>query len=315
MNSKPVSNASVWLFLSCTLFFACLFFETVILDSHAYQNPHRGIIMLLFGILGILGGQFHWFANPLLFSTWIAINGGRKYSGILCGGLSLCIALTVIGCTKMVFDINGAQDTKIVGLAVGYWLWVLSIAFAMIGAISMKAVPRRSDVLAGTGASTIERNGFVKILVNLPNRSKIGAESMWAKDLGAGNYQIKNIPFCAYGLNLEDIVFAKTLPGGTTPVIQNLVEANGHKTLRVLFIDDGTKAEHIETIKSLKTSHIKFERNDSGQYALDVAPGGDFNGLLNSLEELELKLILKIEMCGARIEGSFDDSLAVSLLQ
>ena len=60
-------------------------------------------------------------------------------------------------------------------------------------------------------------------------------ESLWAIDVGAGLYQIDNIPFFATGIALNDIVSAKLEHGALQ--YEEVVRASGHSTLRVIAYD------------------------------------------------------------------------------
>lgn len=130
---------------------------------------------------------------------------------------------------------------------------------------------------------------------------------MWADDLGNDNYQIKNIPFYAYGLNYDDIVYAEAESENLKPEIKRLIKASGHQTLRVIFTGDTTKEENISTLESIRTEHVGYEGINESQFALNVTPEGDYNQLYDALEKLEEKNILSFETCEARVEGSFDD--------
>ncbi|MFZ6820073.1 DUF4265 domain-containing protein [Undibacterium sp. Ji22W] len=147
----------------------------------------------------------------------------------------------------------------------------------------------------------------VKLRVDLPHHWAIGGESMWADDLGDNKYQIKNIPFYAYGLNYDDIVLAEAESEEFKPEIKKLLEASGHRTLRIMFTGDKTKEENIKTIESIRTEHIGYEGLNDNQFAVNVTPEGNYNQLYDALEELEEKKFLSFETCEARVEGSFDD--------
>lgn len=148
----------------------------------------------------------------------------------------------------------------------------------------------------------------VNIRVDLPNHWAIGGESMWADELGNNQYQIKNIPFYAYGLNYDDIVFAEAESDEFKPEIKGLIKASGHKTIRVAFIGDSSKEENIDVIESVRTEKIGYEGFNDHQFALNVTPEGDFDQLFAALEALEEKNVLIFETCEARVEGSFDDA-------
>jgi hypothetical protein len=147
----------------------------------------------------------------------------------------------------------------------------------------------------------------VKLRVDLPYHLEVGGESMWADDLGNNRYQIKNIPFYAYGLNFEDIVFAEAESEELKPEIKKLLEESGHQTIRVIFTGDTSKEENIKTIEAIRNEHVGYEGNNHSQFALNVTPEGDYNQLYDALEELEEKKVLSFETCEARVEGSFDD--------
>jgi hypothetical protein len=147
----------------------------------------------------------------------------------------------------------------------------------------------------------------IKIRVDLPNHYAVGGESMWAKSLGNNQYQIKNIPFYAYGLNFDDVVFAEAESDEFKPEAKSLIKANGHKTIRVIFTDDRSQEEHIELIESIKTQYIGYEGMNENLFALNVTPEGDYNSLYDSLALLEEKKVLSFETCEAKYERSFDD--------
>ena len=150
---------------------------------------------------------------------------------------------------------------------------------------------------------------LVKLHVDLPNHWAVGGESMWAKPLGENLYQIKNIPFFSYGLNYDDIVKAITEDSDLNPEIIEVVETSGHQTLRIIFTDDKSKAEHIAIIESIRNEHIGYEGWDEDQFTLNVTPLGNYDEFFDKLEELELQGILSFETCEQFIEGSFDAEL------
>ncbi|PRC92430.1 DUF4265 domain-containing protein [Solimicrobium silvestre] len=299
---------------------------------HLGQNPYAqycqgfyplliGWFPLLFELISIPQGKgtfdglgcFAWLSNPLIFIAWIGISQKAKTISIFTAVTAIILSLTFLSINQLPTGEPG-QNWSNITVNIGFFLWLISMVLAVLSANCLEISNKKSMSVStrnepGKTISTETRNGLIKIRVNLPNRATIGAESFWAKNLGNGNYQIKNIPFCAFGLNFDDIVRAEISPVSEIPVIKNLVEAKGHQTLRVTFLGIGTKEERLEVIKSVQTEYITYEGNDSDLYALDVAPGGDYGTLFSDLKALELKIILVVETCESRIEGSFDDSL------
>jgi hypothetical protein len=161
--------------------------------------------------------------------------------------------------------------------------------------------------MAALAIKTMNETKSVKLRIDLPHHWAIGGESMWADDLGNNRYQIKNIPFYAYGLNFDDIVFAEAESEEFKPEIKKLIEASGHQTIRIIFTGDTSKDENIKTIESIRTEHVGYEGKNDSEFALNVTPEGNYNQLYDALEELEAKKVLSFETCEARVEGSFDD--------
>ena len=152
-------------------------------------------------------------------------------------------------------------------------------------------------------------NALVKLHVDLPNHWSVGGESMWAKPVGENLYQLKNIPFFAYGLNYNDTVMAIAKHDDLKPEILEIVETSGHQTLRVLFTDNKSKTEHIAIIESIRTEHIGYEGWDNDQFTFNVKPSGNYDEFFDKLDELELQDVLSFESCEQQTEGSFDAEL------
>src|SRR6058998_1200990 len=76
---------------------------------------------------------------------------------------------------------------------------------------------------------------LTKVLVELPEGAPYGAESLWAKSLGRGLYEIRNSPWFAFDLHFYDVVRAIADEPDEIPKVVKVVRRSGHKTLRVLF--------------------------------------------------------------------------------
>lgn len=84
---------------------------------------------------------------------------------------------------------------------------------------------------------------LTKLYIDLPNHWAVGVESVWAQPLGDDLYEIRNVPFYAYGLNYSDIVRARSEDPDLKPEVIEVIKENGHSTIRVYFsrelIEDG----------------------------------------------------------------------------
>lgn len=130
---------------------------------------------------------------------------------------------------------------------------------------------------------------------------------MWARALGNGLFEIRNVPFYAYGLNHLDVVRAVGPSADDQPVVLELVRASGHHTLRVYFNGTTGASAHVELLRQLDGYRASFEGAHPGHYAIDVAPDGDDAAIRAQLDQWMRAGLLDYETCEARVPGSFDD--------
>ena len=149
---------------------------------------------------------------------------------------------------------------------------------------------------------------LTKIHVELPNHWATSGESMWARHVGGDLYEIRNVPFYAYGLNFLDIVEAVAPSPDLKPMVRAVRTRSGHTTMRVIFLEDTDADEAGEMLRAMASMHVTFEGVSDSYYALDVEPEGDAQKVLAHLKDLEARGILEYETCEHRVEGSFDDA-------
>lgn len=147
---------------------------------------------------------------------------------------------------------------------------------------------------------------FVKVYVDLPNNEDVGGESMWAEDLGENLYRIRNTPFSAYGINFYDVVYAKANSKDLKPSIIRVHEYEGHKTLRVIFLDESSLEERIARLKSLSEYKAYFENANDNLFAIDIEPEGNYEAVYDLLLTWEKEGILSFETCESICPYSFD---------
>ena len=93
---------------------------------------------------------------------------------------------------------------------------------------------------------------MVKVYVDLPNHWAVGGESLWATPLGKDLYRLENVPFYAYGLHFHDVVLATANDEDLKPEIQQVAEASGHQTFRILFREGLDRQEQESILDSLE---------------------------------------------------------------
>ena len=130
---------------------------------------------------------------------------------------------------------------------------------------------------------------------------------MWALPLGGDTYEIRNVPFYAYGLNFLDVVEAASVSTDLDPSIRRVVGRSGHRTLRVIFRKSTPEVKRVPLLQSLNEIGASFERATSTLFAIDVEDSGDYQAVCDRLFAFENEGLLAYETCEARLEGSFDD--------
>jgi hypothetical protein len=135
---------------------------------------------------------------------------------------------------------------------------------------------------------------LVKIRIELPDDEKYGGESFWAKPLGNDLYELRNTPFLAFDLHFRDIVRAVTETPDQLPLIREVVERSGHKTLRIIF-QKATSDEKQQILSRLNAMHAFYEKANNRLYAIDVEPQGDYQAVCDYLWSLEQQGVLAYE--------------------
>ena len=148
---------------------------------------------------------------------------------------------------------------------------------------------------------------LTKIVVDLPHHWATRGESIWGQPLGNDLYEVRNVPFYAYGLNFGDVVRAIEPSSDQKPVAVEVVEASGHQPLRVSFTNTLADKDRPELLRELNVHRAYFEGANASYFAIDVQPEGDYAAVRAQLDDWEGRGLLGYETCEARVPGSFDD--------
>jgi hypothetical protein len=130
---------------------------------------------------------------------------------------------------------------------------------------------------------------------------------MWAKPLGNDEYELRNSPFYAYGLNWGDVVKAVAPEPHLKPIILDVVRASGNRTLRIYFQKGVTRPKQLKYLDELAQLGLSYERANGKLIALDIDHDSDFGAICDRLWVLEEQGVLEYETCEPRAEGRFDD--------
>ncbi|HEY0713037.1 MAG TPA: DUF4265 domain-containing protein [Polyangia bacterium] len=153
---------------------------------------------------------------------------------------------------------------------------------------------------------TSEPDGLDKLRVDLPNHPHVTGETLWAQSMGNNLYEIRNVPFHAYGLNFLDIVVATTKGEDGLPTVEAVRRRSGHRTIRVCFTEDALDEERLPILLNLHRDGGTFEGASSSYYAIDVAPEGNWERICDTLATLREHGVVTFEMCESPARTVFD---------
>jgi hypothetical protein len=111
-------------------------------------------------------------------------------------------------------------------------------------------------------------------------------ETMWAEVIGSGRYRLRNLPYLAVGLALDDIVTVKPAETGEWPMLDEVVERSGHSTYRIALQDgqsfEGAFAKAWNPLRHLGCALERFSDRFAG---VDVPTETDVDQAYQLLEQ------------------------------
>jgi hypothetical protein len=114
----------------------------------------------------------------------------------------------------------------------------------------------------------------------------VGAERMWAFDLGDGRYRIDNVPWFVRDLAVGDVVVAVPPGPGSHPVFRRIHTRSGHLTIRLICFRGGPLAGELQPVIDRFTP-LGVHAEGAAQYgmvALDIPPGSDLRAVRERLD-------------------------------
>lgn len=135
----------IFLILSIALYLTSL---TQVCYVHADTRPGDGllgIVALLFGWGLIPGEGVAWLANPLLWGAWLtSLMPFTRWLTVTIAAVALGFSLSFLLVHEMMAN-EGGSRAAVTGYGPGYWLWIVSIVCALIGAIVEWILQRLAD--------------------------------------------------------------------------------------------------------------------------------------------------------------------------
>jgi hypothetical protein len=109
-------------------------------------------------------------------------------------------------------------------------------------------------------------------------------ETLWAYDLGDDRYKLDNLPFYAYSVSVDDVIYAPADPDDGRPIFQKVLTKSGNRTVRVVFdlpIEPGNRSD--EVLKGLVALGCSYEGANSKYIAVNIPPVIELNAVRDYL--------------------------------
>jgi hypothetical protein len=144
-----------------------------------------------------------------------------------------------------------------------------------------------------------ERN-LVKVTIALKDDA-YAVETLWAAPVGDGRYQLRNVPFLAYGFSEDDVVTAAEDNGRL--VVADVAKRSGHSTYRIFLPEPTDEIVFAPLWKPLADLGCTYERANMRLIAIDVPPDTDVYAVYEVLEHGERAKTWAFEEghCGHRL--------------
>jgi hypothetical protein len=120
-------------------------------------------------------------------------------------------------------------------------------------------------------------------------------ERFWIAPIGDGQYEVRNTPFLAYGLNWGDVVTG-TFDDVGILVIERIERRGGHRTLRIAFAREKTTSEKESVLLELQHLGATHENMNGRIFSIDVPPEASYESVVAHLMEAERSGRLEFEV-------------------
>ena len=129
---------------------------------------------------------------------------------------------------------------------------------------------------------------FFRLDVNEDGYPPVGIESLNAKKLSDGTFQLDNTPFFVEGIALGDIVSADLIPDSDERYwFDEVLAQSDNQSLSIILIDNNSSDEVALKLKALGCYCEYGEFGNLKMLAVSVLSGCNYNEIFEYLEKLE----------------------------
>lgn len=130
-----------------------------------------------------------------------------------------------------------------------------------------------------------EQNPDSKVRIRTRDGDSEESETLWATSLGDDRYRLDNLPFFAYDVSWQDVVYAPWPEGSAFPEFDRVVERSGNRTIRVIFDHDlGTDGPADAVSRQLTDLGCNYEGINPHYIAYNIPPGVDLQRVIEILQ-------------------------------
>lgn len=133
-------------------------------------------------------------------------------------------------------------------------------------------------------------NPTAKVLFRVPEEGgAVNVETLWAYELGADQYMLDNLPFYAYSVSLQDVVYAPHDPDEGRPTFKRVISKSGNRTVRISFdlpVEIGNPSQDV--IDLLLAIGCGYEGANRKYVVVNIPPGVDLTSVCNVLVQRNL---------------------------
>jgi hypothetical protein len=128
-----------------------------------------------------------------------------------------------------------------------------------------------------------------KVLFLVPSNdagsNEADIETLWAWRLGEDKYKLDNLPYFAYSVSWEDIVYAPFNEDEGFPTFQKVIEKSGNRTIRFFFNNSPAKSHTQDILRELENLGCSYEGANDRFFCLNIPRKADLEAVASYLIE------------------------------
>ncbi|MCB9878916.1 MAG: DUF4265 domain-containing protein [Planctomycetes bacterium] len=125
-----------------------------------------------------------------------------------------------------------------------------------------------------------------KIVLVTGQGDNVIVETPWAEHVEGDQFRLRNIPFYAYGVSLDDVIEATPEPDDSRPHFRRVVVKSGNRTLRVAAAKDQDRVSQ-DLLDELAALGCDYCRATPRYVCITIAPAVPLDAVVAVLERSE----------------------------